>query len=167
MGGGILSCDHASSYHRPAVPREIYLQRGEEVRVIAGPRRTGGPLISKEERKAQAARRHALSHARDAARQLSLGLRHVQGGDPDTKSSFTMEAEGRLGKLAKALHRVGITREQLVAEIQRTYRRSQHPPTPEEAYDLARAFVDWLPGYEEQGGEETPADRNVPRLTER
>jgi hypothetical protein len=32
--------------------------------------------------------------------------------------------------------------------------RKQHPPTLEEAYDLARAFVDWLPGYEEQGGEE-------------
>jgi hypothetical protein len=55
-----------------------------------------------------------------------------------------MEAEGRLGKLAKELQRVGITREQLLAEIQQTYRRSQHPPTPEEAFDLARAFVDWL-----------------------
>jgi hypothetical protein len=41
-----------------------------------------------------------------------------------------------------------------VAEIQQTYLTSQHPPTPEEAFDLARAFVDWLPGCEEQGGEE-------------
>jgi hypothetical protein len=130
--------------------REIYLRPGEEVRVIAGSKRPGRPLITEEERKAQAARRHALSQARDAARQLSLGLRHLQGGDPDTKSSFTMEAEGRLGKLAKELHRAGITREQLVVEIQQTYRRSQHPPTPQEAFDLACAFVDWLPGYEEE-----------------
>jgi hypothetical protein len=57
-----------------------------------------------------------------------------------------MEAEGRLGKLAKELHRDGITRDQLVTEIQQTYRKAAHPPTPEEAYDLARAFVDWLPG---------------------
>jgi hypothetical protein len=114
----------------------------------------GRPLISEEERKAQAARRHALSQARDAARQLSLGLRQLQGGDPDTKSSFTMEAEGRLGKLAKELQRVGITREQLLTEISSTYRKAQHPPMPEEAYDLARAFVDWLPGYEDRGEEQ-------------
>jgi len=71
--------------------------------------------------------------ARDADRQLSLGLRHLQGRDPDTKDSFTMEADGRLGKLAKELQRVGITREQLVAEISSTYRKAAHPPTPEQA----------------------------------
>jgi hypothetical protein len=60
-----------------------------------------------------------------------------------------MEAEGRLGKLAKELQRVGITREQLVSEISSAYRKAAHPPTPEEAFDLARGFVDWLPGYEE------------------
>src|SRR2546421_6944261 len=134
--------------------RKVFLKPGEHVIVIAGSRQPGRPLISEEERKAQAARRHALSQARDAARQLSLGLRHQQGGDPDTKSSFTMEAEGRLGKLAKEVQRAGITREQLVSEIQQTYRKAAHPPTPEEAYDLARAFVDWLPEYEEQSGEE-------------
>ena len=68
-----------------------------------------------------------------------------------------MEAEGRLGKLARELHRVGITREQLVTEICSTYRKAQHPPTPEEAYDLACAFVDWLPGYEEERGETEPS----------
>src|SRR5437763_342650 len=115
--------------------RRIYLKPGEEIKVIAGRPQSGRPLISEEERRAQLARRHALSQARHAARQLSLGLRHLQGGDPDTKSSFTMEAEGRLGKLAKELHRVGITREQLVAEISSTYRKAQHPPPPEEAYD--------------------------------
>jgi hypothetical protein len=72
------------------------------VTVAAGARQQPGrPLISEEERKAQAARRHALSQARDAARQLSLGLRHLHGGDPDTKSNFTMEAEGRLGNLPR------------------------------------------------------------------
>jgi hypothetical protein len=139
------------------MPREIYLRRGEEIRVIAGPKRTARPLISEEERKAQVARLRALSQARAAARQLSLGLRHLQGGDPDTKSSFTMEAEGRLSKLPKELQRVGITREQLVAEFSSTYRKALHPPTPEEADDLARAFVDWLPGYGEESGETTPS----------
>jgi uncharacterized protein YjiS (DUF1127 family) len=52
--------------------------------------------------------------------------------------------EGRLTKLARELQRVGITREQLVAEISSTYRKAARPPTAEEAYDLARAFVDWL-----------------------
>jgi hypothetical protein len=73
--------------------RKIFLKPGEHVIVIAGSRQPGRPLISEEERKAQAARRQALSQARDAARQLSLGLRYLQGGDPDTKSSFTMVAE--------------------------------------------------------------------------
>src|ERR671936_688736 len=133
--------------------RKVILNPGEQVTVVAGSRQSGRPLISEEERKAQAARRHALSQARDAARQLSLGLRQLQGGDPDTKSSFTMEAEGRLGKLAKELKRVGITREQLLTEISSTYRKAAHPPTSEEAYDLARAFVDWLPGYAGEPGE--------------
>src|SRR5438105_1989689 len=88
-------------YNRPTMERKIFLKPGEHVTVIAGSRQPGRPLISEEERKAQLARQHVLSQARDAARQLSLGLRHLQGGDPDTKSSFTMEAEGRLGKLAK------------------------------------------------------------------
>jgi hypothetical protein len=35
--------------------------------LIAGPKRAGRPLISEEERKAQAARRNALSQAREAA----------------------------------------------------------------------------------------------------
>jgi hypothetical protein len=104
--------------------RKIYLKPGEHVVVIASSRQPGRPLISEEERKAQAARRRALSQARDAACQLSIGLRHLQGGDPDAKSSFTMEAEGRLGKLAKELHRVDITREQLLSEINSTYRKA-------------------------------------------
>jgi hypothetical protein len=57
-----------------------------------------------------------------------------------------MKAVGRLGKMARELHCVGITREQLVTEISSTYRKATHPPTPEEAFDLARTFVDWLPG---------------------
>jgi hypothetical protein len=60
-----------------------------------------------------------------------------------------MEAEGRSGKLAKELHGAGITREQLVTKISSTYRKAQHPPTPEEAFDLGRPFVDWLRGNEE------------------
>jgi len=67
-----------------------------------------------------------------------------------------MEAEGRLGKLAKELHRVGISREQLLTEISSTYRKAQHPMASEDAFDLARALVDWLPGYEEGGGETEP-----------
>ena len=100
--------------------REIYLRPGEELRVIAGPKRSGWPLISEEERTAQLARKRALSQARDAARQLSLGLRYLQGGDPDTKSSFTMDADGKLGKLAKELKGHGITRAQLLTEISST-----------------------------------------------
>jgi hypothetical protein len=132
--------------------RKVYLRPGEEVRVIAGPRRHGRPLISEEERKAQVARQRALSQARDAARQLSLGLRHLQGGDPDAKSSFTMDAERKLAKLARELKRTGITREQLLSEIRQTYRKAAQPPTHDEAYDLARSFVDWLPGYADEPG---------------
>ena len=51
---------------------------------------------------------------------------------------------------------VGRTANDIVGD---TYRKAQHPPTPEEAFDLARSFVDWLPGYEEQGGEEISGDR--------
>jgi hypothetical protein len=40
-----------------------------------------------------------------------------------------------------------------------------HPPTPEEAYDLACVFVHWLPGYEGVRGEtERAADRFVAAL---
>jgi hypothetical protein len=62
-----------------------------------------------------------------------------------------------LGKLAKELQRVGITRDQLLTEISSTYRKAAHPPTLEEAFDLARAFVDWLPGYEDRGEEPEPS----------
>jgi hypothetical protein len=119
-----IESDEVPRFNRLTMERKIFLKPGEQVTVVAGAKQPGRPLISEEERRAQAARRHVLRQARDAARQLSLGLRHLQGGDPDTKSSFTMEAEGRLGKLAKELQRHGITREQLVAEICNTYRKA-------------------------------------------
>src|SRR5438105_6551239 len=87
--------------------RKIFLQPGDQVTVIAGSRQPGKPLISEEERKAQAARRHALRQARDAARQLSLGLRPLQGRDPRPRyrrsSRPDTEVGEPYGRLARSL----------------------------------------------------------------
>src|SRR6266702_2163570 len=53
-------------YTRPTMERKIFLKPGEQVTIIAGARRGGRPLISEEERRAQVARQHALSQAREA-----------------------------------------------------------------------------------------------------
>jgi hypothetical protein len=101
--------------------------------------------------------RAALAH-RDFALLWLAGLVSVlgarKGPAPPCPDAAAPLARPRLGKLAKELQRVGITRDQLLAEISSTYRKASHPPTPEEAFDLARAFVDWLPGYEDRAGEE-------------
>jgi hypothetical protein len=65
-----IESDEVPRYNRPTMERKIFLKPGEQVTVIAGSRQPGRPLISEEERKAQVTRQHALSQARDAARQL-------------------------------------------------------------------------------------------------
>lgn len=127
--------------------RTIHLSPGERITIIGAPRLPSRSLLTSEQIAAQNARNLALGHARDAARQLALPLRQLQGGDPDLMSIFTTDSKGRLIKLAKELQRTGITRDNLLGDITKVYRSSQHPPTDEEAFDLARSFVDSLPGF--------------------